>query len=343
MRLRPRRDGVVARLKEILKRGGSSRRNNTMTLANRIKSVPTILRVHILAMLIVAAAGGTAAAQHVVVFVNGDPITAIDVEQRSKFLALTTQKPTPRQEVLDQLIDEVLKVREGRRWGIEASDADVDKSFSGMARRMGQSGEQLTKTLAQKGIHASTLKARIRADIVWQQLIRGRYKSRLQLSDKEIASALATVKPEERDIVGYDYTLRPILFLVTPGAPASTYDVRRREAEGLRKTFKGCRESIPMVRAMRDVAVRDQVTRSSADLPDALRKMLDSVPLGELTAPEVTRHGVEMFAICSKNETKTDTPGRREAREKLMAQRFERESTRYLRRLRKNAMIERGK
>ncbi len=199
-------------------------------------------------------------------FVNGDPITAIDVEQRSKFIMLTTQKPAPRQEVLDQLIDEKLKIREARRWGIEATDQEVEQNFSAMARRMGQSGEQLTQNLGQKGVNSSTLKARIRADIVWQSLVRGRYSSRLQLSDKEILNHLETTKPAERDAVGYEYALRPILFLVAPGAPAATYDARRREAEALRKSFKGCTESIPAVRAMQGVAVRAQVTRSSADL-----------------------------------------------------------------------------
>jgi peptidyl-prolyl cis-trans isomerase SurA len=274
------------------------------------------------------------------VFVNGDPVTAIDVEHRSKFLALTGQKVS-RQEVLDQLIDEILKVREGRRWGIEISNADVDNSFARMARGMNQSSEQLTQTLAQKGIGASTLKARIRADMVWQQLVRGRYQSRLQVSDKQILNALED--KEAANAVGYEYVLRPILFLVQPGAGAATYDSRRREADALRKTFKGCNESIPSVRAMRDVAVRDQVVRSSADLPDNLRKVLDSVPLGELTPPEVTRHGIEMFAICSRNESKSDTPSRRKARESLQTKAFEAESKKYLRQLRKNAMIERGK
>ena len=44
-------------------------------------------------------------------------------------MQLTTQKPPPRQEVLDQLIDEKLKVREAKRWGIEAIDKDVDNSL----------------------------------------------------------------------------------------------------------------------------------------------------------------------------------------------------------------------
>ncbi len=314
-----------------------------MTAANQTKSPSAARWVRIFATLLVVTVGGSAVAQQVVVFVNGDPITAIDVEQRSKFIALTSPKPATRQEVIDQLIDEKLKIREGKRWGIEASDAEVNANFAAMAGRMNQTSDQLTQNLAQKGVHSSTLKARIRADFVWQQLVRGRYQSRMQLSDKEVVSLLESKKLEERDAVGHDYTLRPILFLVTPGAPAATYDNRRREAEALRKTFKGCTESLPAVRTLRDVAVRDQVIRSSADLPETLRKLLDSIPLGQLTAPEVTKHGIEMFAVCAKNETKTDTPGRRAARETLMTQRFETESKQYLRRLRRDALIEPGK
>jgi peptidyl-prolyl cis-trans isomerase SurA len=301
------------------------------------------VRTRALAMLIVVAAGGGAVAQNVIVFVNGDPITAIDVDQRAKFLVLTGQKQVPRQQVLDQLIDEKLKVREGKRWGVEASDKEVDNNYARMAQGMQRSADQLTKDLAQKGINASTLKARIRADIVWQQLVRGRYQSRLHVQDREILNHLEAKNPEARDIVGYEYLLRPILFLVTPGSPGSAYDGRRREAEALRKSFKGCNESIPAVRAMNGVAVRGQVVRSSADLPDNLRKVLDSVPVGELTAPEVTRHGIEMFAVCSRTESKTDTPGRRKARETLASKAFERESNRYLKLLRKNALIEPGK
>src|SRR5262245_26749921 len=109
---------------------GGARRIMTTMLASRMKSVSMVTRVRLLATLVVMAVGGTALAQTVVVFVNGDPITAIDVEQRSKFLVLTTQKQSPRQEVLDQLIDEKLKVREGRRWGIEASDEEVNNSYA---------------------------------------------------------------------------------------------------------------------------------------------------------------------------------------------------------------------
>ncbi len=73
---------------------------------------------------------------------------------------------------------------------------------------------------------------------------------------------------------------------------------------------------------MPNVVARDQIIRSSADIREALRKMLDSVPLGQLTAPEVTKHGIEMFAVCSKVASKGDSPLRKKAREALQTKRF---------------------
>jgi peptidyl-prolyl cis-trans isomerase SurA len=276
----------------------------------------------------------------VVVFVNGEPVTAIDVEQRAKFIQLSTKKAPPRQEVVDQLIDEKLKVREAKRWGIQASDAEVNSSFNVMAGRMRLTSDQLTQSLATAGINSNTLKARIRADLVWQQLVRSRYQSRLQLSDRDVMSVLEA-KSEPADVVSYEYILRPILLLVPPGSPVSVYEGRRREADALRGRFRGCRESLPGLRAARDVAVRDQIIRNSGDLPAELRKILDSIPVGQVTPPEITRHGIEMFAICSKNESKADSPTKRQVRDEMFAKAFERESERYLQRLRREALIER--
>src|SRR5262245_62806443 len=60
-----------------------------------------------------------ARAQQVVVIVNGEPITALDIEQRTKLNQLSTHKIPTRQEVLDELINEKLKVREAKKFGFE--------------------------------------------------------------------------------------------------------------------------------------------------------------------------------------------------------------------------------
>ena len=280
----------------------------------------------------------TAHAQQVVVIVNGEPITALDVEQRSKLTQLSTQKTPSRQDVIDELISEKLKVREAKRWGLEVTNTEVDSAFATMASRMRLTPEQLTQQLARSGINVATLKHRIRADIAWPQIVRGRYQSSLQIGEKDIVTAMES---KSDDSIGFDYTLRPILFLVPAGSADAFIDGRKREAEALRGRFQGCDDGITFARALKDVAVREQVTRSTADIPPELRKVLDGIEVGRLTPPEVTKFGVEMFAVCTKKQSSADnTPGKRQARESIMAERYEQRSKQYLKELRRGAMLE---
>jgi len=291
-------------------------------------------------LLIFAAAipATTAGAQQIVVIVNGEPITALDVDQRSKLSQLSTHKVPPRQEVLDELINEKLKLKEAKRFGLDVSASEVDTAYASMAGRMRFTADQLTQQLARSGVNAATLKGRIKADLAWSQIVRGRYQASLQIGEKDILSAMDT---KSDDSVGYDYTMRPILFLVPAGSPEAFIDGRKREAEALRGRFQGCDEGVNFARALKDVAVREQVIRSSADIPAELRKVLEGIEVGRLTPPEVTKFGVEMFAICAKKQSTADnSPGKRQAKESLMAQRYEQRSKQYLQELRRGAMLE---
>ena len=289
-------------------------------------------------MLGLSALATVARAQQVVVIVNGEPITALDIEQRAKLNQLSTHKVATRQEVLDELINEKLKVRDAKKWGLEIPSSEIDTAYASVASRMRLTPEQLTEQLAKSGVNASTLKARLKADMTWPQLVRGRYQASLQIGDKDILTAMDS---KSNDSVGYDYTLRPILFLVPTGSAETFVEGRKREAEALRSRFQGCETGISFARALKDVAVRDQVVRSSADIPAELRKVLDGVEVGRLTAPEVTKFGIEMFAICAKKESTADnSPIRRQVRDSIMAERLEKRSKQYLQELRRGAMLE---
>jgi peptidyl-prolyl cis-trans isomerase SurA len=291
-------------------------------------------------LIMAAAASSTARAQQVVMIVNGDVITAYDVEQRMKFVQLSTRKPGVRSEVIDDLIDDKLKVQFGRRYKIEIPDGDVDAQFAEMGHRMHMTSEQLTQALAQGGVDSSTLKAKIRSDTVWQNIVRGRYQGDLQIREKDVLAAMQTDKPDEKNQVGYEYRLRPILFLVPHGA-AQLAEARQKDAEALRGRFTDCDSGLKYARTLRDVAVRDVIVKSSSDLPPVLRDVLDKTEIGHLTAPEVTPQGVELFALCERKETKEDTPEKRQAREKLFSEKFQAKAKQLLRELRKQAMIER--
>jgi peptidyl-prolyl cis-trans isomerase SurA len=279
-----------------------------------------------------------AAAQQVVAFVNGSPITAYDVEQRSKFIQLSTKKTATRQEVIDNLVEEKIKIQEAQRYNMDAPKADVDRAIGNMSSRAGLSAEQFTQALASHGIALETIRTRMRSEIAWNQLVRARFPATLQIEEKDVRDALETKKEEET--LAYDYRLRPILFIVPKGSAQSVFEGRVREAEALRTRFQSCEEGVPFARALRDVAVRDPVRRTSADLPNNLRDVLNNTPVGKLTKPEITAQGVEVFALCEKRENTTDTPQKRSARQELFVSKFDAQSKRYLNEVRRGAMIE---
>jgi peptidyl-prolyl cis-trans isomerase SurA len=290
------------------------------------------------AVLIVSGYGSGVMAQSVAAMVNGEAITNFDIDQRIKLTTLTTRKTPSRQEALDDLINDKIKIKEGKKYGLDLSPTDVDGAFGNMASRMRMNSDQLVKTLAGHGIRPETLKLRIKADMTWGNLVRGRFQSSFLVPEKDLAGiGESGDKPETES---FEYLVRPIVLIVPRGSPPAAIEARRKEAELLRSRIQSCDEAQELFRAMRDAAIRDQLTKTSADLPPNLRELLDKTPIGKLTPPEVTKQGVEMVALCSRKPTKADTPAKREAREKIYNQKYEAKSKSYLQEVRKGSMIE---
>lgn len=312
----------------------------TTGLTMTATSFPRYARTALLAaaVLIGSSLGSGLMAQSVAAIVNGEAITQFDIDQRIKLTTLTTRKTPSRQEALQELINDKLKIKEGKKYGLDMSNSDIDGAYGNMASRMRLSAEQLSKTLEGHGIRPETLKARIKADMTWGNLVRGRFQSSFLVPEKDLAGIGESGNNSETE--SFEYLVRPIVLIVPRGSPPAAIESRRKEAELLRNRIQSCDEAQELFRAMRDAAIRDQLTKTSADLPPNLRELLDKTPVGKLTPPEVTKQGIEMVALCSRKPTKADTPAKREAREKIYNQKYEAKSKSYLQEIRKGAMIE---
>ncbi|WOH47997.1 SurA N-terminal domain-containing protein [Bradyrhizobium sp. sBnM-33] len=291
------------------------------------------------ALAVLAGGASPLQAQSVVVMVNGEPITSLDIEQRTKLNFLTTRKQMPRQEVIEELIDEKVKVKEAKRFGVDPTASDIDQAYAGMSQRMRLSPEQLTKSLESAGVRPETLKARLKAEMVWGSLVRGRFKESLQVGEKDVADA-AQQSGEPTQADAFEYRLQPIVLIVPRGSAQGAIDLRRKEAESLRERVQSCEQANSYFKSMQNAAIRGIVTKTSADIPGPLRELLDKTPVGRLTPPEITKQGVEMVALCERKPTKIDTPKKREIREKMYTQKYEAKSKAYLADIRKAAMIE---
>jgi peptidyl-prolyl cis-trans isomerase SurA len=292
------------------------------------------------AALTLLCCGSPLHAQSVVVMVNGEPITNFDIEQRTKLTELSIHKVPTRQEVIDDLINEKVKIKEAKKYSVDPPDSEIDAAYSSMGNRMRLSGDQLTQMLASKGIRPGTLKSRIKADMVWSSLVRGRFKESLQVGEKDVQSAAQGSGGDKGETEAFEYQMRPIVLIVPRGAAPAIMDARRKEAEGFRERVQSCEEANATFKAMPNATIRDIVVKTSADIPAPLRDLLDKTPIGHLTPPETTRQGVEMVALCARKATKVDTPKKREIRDKMFAEKFEAKSKAYLQDVRKAAMIE---
>ena len=131
---------------------------------------------------------------------------------------------------------------------------------------------------------------------------------------------------EKLEVEAFEYQLQPVVLIVPKGSPPATLEARRKEAEALRGRVQTCEEANAYFKSMQNAAIREVVTKTSADIPAVLREVLDKTPIGHLTAPEVTKQGVEMVALCGRKPTTVDTPKKKEIRDKMYVEKYEAKS-----------------
>ena len=290
--------------------------------------------------LILIGGASPSRAQTVACMVSGEPVTDFDIEQRSKLDFISTHKAPARQDVINELIDEKVKIKEAKKFGVDPTSTDIEEAYGQMSSRMRITPDQLTKSLEAQGIRPDTLKRRIKADMVWTSLVRGRYKESLQVGEKDVAEVAKSEGDDTQQTDAFEYKMRPIVLIVPRGSAPAAIEARQKEAEALRARVQTCDEANAFFKSMQNAAIRDTVIRTSADIPQVLRELLDKTPIGHLTPPEVTKQGVEMVALCARNPTKIDTPKKKEIRDKMFVQKYEAKSKSYLQEVRRAAMIE---
>ena len=85
------------------------------------------------------------------ILVNDEPISDYDIDQRERFLAITTQQqPSPalKKQAADMLIDERLQFQEGRKASISPAEEDVTAILTDMAQKNNLNVQGLTEALA---------------------------------------------------------------------------------------------------------------------------------------------------------------------------------------------------
>ncbi|GLK55584.1 peptidyl-prolyl cis-trans isomerase SurA [Methylopila capsulata] len=286
-----------------------------------------------------AGAALPAAAQSIAVVVNGQPILSSEVTGRVALMNLAGGgKGGSVAAARQELIDEKLKLTEAKRYNMVVSDEQVEAAFASIAQRTKLSPAQFTQAIGQRGVPARTLKDRLKAEISWAQLVRRKFASQIAAREKDVVSSVgAAGKADNR---ATQYTLRQVVFVLPKNASDAQVNQRRAEANAARGRFPGCAQAVQFASSLRDVAVKEPITRSTAQLGKPISDNLAKVKVGGLTSPERSEQGVEMIAICERKDIADDSMIRRQAAEELGSKQAEEQSKKYLEQLKSRAIIE---
>jgi peptidyl-prolyl cis-trans isomerase SurA len=194
----------------------------------------------------------------------------------------------------------------------------------------------LVEELEHAGVTADHFKAHFRADMGFEVLVQALNKG-VEASEEQVRAELA--KQGGKAASGTEYTVREIILAIPHAATVATLTERAHEAEELRTRFNDCDSGLPMARAMSDVTVRDPLIKTSVEMNDGLRQLLEKTPTGHLTAPQRSTEGLEMIAVCSKGTAKDDSAARTAISQKILAAHIEADSDRRLKELRAKAVI----
>ena len=281
--------------------------------------------------------------QSIVVLVNDDPITVYDVEQRQRFLAVTTQEqPSPalKKKATDMLIEERLQIQQGRKLGITPDEDEVNKVLVGMAQNNKMSPDQLAAALGQMGVNVKTLRDRIRSQVVWQDVVRKKFRRDVSIGEADVDRALTDAgdqgKPKEETTL----QLRQVRYEIPTEADQAAIAKQLAAIEAVRAKVQSCSNISTLTKDIKGFKVKTLQDQLPGSLGQPMRTLVMNAKVGQMTPPTLSGSAIEAYAVCGKHAVKGDPEKRQQAQVKLMEQELGIRAEGLLRDMRQDAFIE---
>lgn len=129
--------------------------------------------------------------------VNDEIVTAYEVQSRLAMVIGTSglpnspetrQKLLPR--VIQQLIDERLKMQEATRLGITIAPQEIEQAKRQIEQNNGLPAGAVDQMMSQSGVDTATLEAQIKADVAWIKVARTSLQRQLSVEPEEVDAVL---------------------------------------------------------------------------------------------------------------------------------------------------------
>lgn len=135
-------------------------------------------------------------------------------------------------------------------------------------------------------------------------------------------------------------SLKQILLPLSPDGGSATAQQKRELAKTISATIKGCADFEEISKQFEGSGSGDLGTIRVGDLPPPIRDAVVALEIGQPSPPIERETGIHVLMVCDRDAPRTGMPTRDEVRDGLLRQRLALMSRRYLRDLRRDAVIE---
>ncbi|MEC9481519.1 MAG: peptidylprolyl isomerase, partial [Pseudomonadota bacterium] len=132
--------------------------------------------------------------QAISAIVNDEVISRYDVQQRVQLIISTSGiQPTKdnvirlEKQALRSLVNEKIQLQEASKLDVPSSDDEINLMLERIANGNQMSGEQILQLINSQGVKSDTLLNQIKAELLWNKIVRGRYGSYVNVNEDEVS------------------------------------------------------------------------------------------------------------------------------------------------------------
>ncbi len=246
---------------------------------------------------------------------------------------------TSRKAVIDQLIEDRLKLQASKKLDVKVSDREVEETVE---QRVGGEGadkkakvEAFYQQFEANGIARRTIQEVFRAQLAWRNVIGRQYGQRISAM---IAAIPDTNAQGAQGDVQYD--VKVLRLAVKDTSDQKAIGERMLQAESLKDKFHSCADLPKEAKLVADASVKGMDKAKLGAFPKDVQPLIEKVSEGQMTPPVLVGNAVESYAVCRKGVAAKQQAAKAEAKPDPRQAEYERFSRSYLQELRQKASID---
>ena len=245
--------------------------------------------------------------------VNGEIITATDIEQRMALIRIANSDAALppeelqrlRSQVFSNLIDEKLQIQEAKAADISIDENVINDQFARLAARFKQNPDQFGTYLTSKGSSAAAVKQQIRGELAWDRLLSRNIQSTTNVSTDEVQA----VEKRMNDSKGQDeFHLGEIYLSATPENAGAVLENAKKIIQALQTGGSFAAYARQFSEASTASVGGDLGWVRPALLPQSMADAATQMQPGQLVGPIEVPGGVSIMLMIDRRQILTADP-----------------------------------